>query len=804
MENNLNYRISSRLLVRLLPYLVHLNKIPYNNLSYFITVLFACIKGYKGEIFLDKFPRYTEAEGNHPKDDPFARLHDVIATCHTAGNSSPVENIEKLIADAAAYVVGVYIKQYEQKYQRYPEPDLSQQELAFNRFMEEIIALGVDVDIKQIFSQQINFDENSTNLDEAPLWRKPPRGFKRTTQAFIKMLDQVDRSHLHDDEAFILNAVARLYESIIDSYYDDNIAYVATQTFHSDSPAYKDKLNRMKLIRCLAGNLSDTKNYQSRVIGLLGEWGSGKSSLLRILKNELKVMNTTQPFVFGEFNAWAYGHCDNIQAGIAQEVLSAVTTVEKYEYPTPEKSGTLIYYFYCMWAGILNFIWRPIKSIFLRSWITLWYSIQAQKLKILKSAFVLVVALVPVLLTSYELDEDSFPWLSGLSNDDSILGNLVFQLLWGVGFGIFFLKEIRSLMANPLSKELMTYIRLPDYAKHLGEIPVMRKNIKVMSEIRLWRLCRKHRRMLFVVDDLDRCGPDEIVKVLEAVRLVLDLENVIVVIAIDQNIALAALSHHFKEFSRHHKLKSSHTVAREYLSKVINLPIVLTKPSDFDVENYLNDIWSESIRELQSATDADDKSKENIKSTVSATGLSSTSDMSSQSAVTNTTHQGNQSDQSDRTVTVKAISKEQQDSFIYWVNYFGLANPRQLKRLNNSYDLMRSYFDVWDKKAVSFQLKDNEPLLVYPMMLTLILMEYINDLGDPCERRLLKKKLFFDNESHAYSNITIFSGAVFDNKVIDSAFVDAYRQLQKEPQYRNLAVNVEAFVLPAIDDFGDA
>lgn len=585
-----------------------------------------------------------------------------------------------------------------------------------------------------------------------------------------------------------------------------NLPHGASNVSNKESPAKVDKLNRALLAEVLAKNLTHSENSHHRTIGLLGDWGSGKSTVLNLLKNKIRNRRGEQSFVFGEFNAWAYEHSDNIQAGIAQEVLNAVVTVEAYDVPARQRDEKkLAYWKRSIGSRVLNAIWHPIRSFALRSWITLLYALRTQKLQLLKSVVVLFVALLPGMLASQKIDPDWFSWLGELSGENkTLLDNLIFQLVWFVGFGVYFLKEIRSLMANPLSKELLTYIRLPDYAKHLGDIPVMRENIKVMCNIRLGHLCGKPKRMLFVVDDLDRCSHESIVKVLEAIRLVLELENVIVLIAIDQNIALAALSDHFKDFSEHHKLKNSHAIAREYLSKIINLPIVLAEPSETDVISYLNDLWPKLPEDTKIIKNVNENSQKISRDSVAELSRKNESfggDNVRSDIVTKVDNDKSALNKVERPPLVNALSGKHRASFIAWVTYFGLTNPRQLKRLNNSYDLMLGYLDYWDKEPVPFSFPKAKVEQAYPMLLTLILMEYLNSLEDLESRGRIWRKLFSDQSLVKFSpseNIAIVDAGVFDKQLVSTDFIKAYSEMLELQEYKGLPSKVEAFVLPAM------
>lgn len=688
------------------------------------------------------------------------------------------------------------------------------------------IRLSIYAALKLDFEEALSLTSaNIGDFSNSPLWHQIPEWYSDGVNKLADLIGKLPKTEKQKDQLKIIKTGLAFFQwSLKQSSAND---YLSTDIYDSDNPAITDKLNRQALADALAINLTHSANDHHRAIGLLGEWGSGKSTVLKLLKKKLKETHKEQPFVFGEFNAWAYEHSDNIQAGIAHEVLNAVASLE-VEDPLKKKAdvvnlgGPLHYAI----ERFNSWFWQHIKSVLFRTWITLWYSLKAQLFKLLKSLLLLFIALMPLVLPSpnasiptfppvttsglapmqnSEADRKLFPALSNWAErHGSLLGNSIFQLIWILGFGLYFLRQLPSLLANPLSKELLTYIRLPNYAKHLGDIPVMRENIKIMCDIRLGRLCGKPKRMLFVVDDLDRCSPESIVKVLEAVRLVLELKNVVVVVAIDQHIALAALSNHFKEFSPHHKLKNSHAIARAYLSKVINLPIVLTSPSRGDVENYMYHIWSSSPNSSMGGINAGFRPDTNLANPQRQLDKIKEADPQlDQAPVEGVRPKDNPEivSPSPRKNPIRSLSDDQRECFIYWVHYFGITNPRQLKRLNNSYDLMRNYFKRWDKHPVSFFFFDEKAQSVYPMLLTLILMECLNSLEDLDMRARLWRRLFSvdGNKSVITSgNITQVDPGIFDKAPIDLAFVTAYRKLLQLQDYKELEANVKAFVLPAM------
>ncbi|WP_111607035.1 P-loop NTPase fold protein, partial [Marinomonas arctica] len=262
------------------------------------------------------------------------------------------------------------------------------------------------------------------------------------------------------------------------------------------------------------------------------------------------------------FNAWEYEHTDNLQAGIAQEMIKALSSPE----PKP------VYWEKASW---------PLRKVLL----TARFALSLHGFKVLIPLSLFAASLAPLWVP------DSLK--GAFTSLVQPLGNGVASILpyaWVGAFLIPTFKKTKEVFAGPLAKELLTYLKLPDYGKHLGTIPVMREHIKKLTKVRLGN----EKRLLYVVDDLDRCGHKGIVKVLEAVRMVLDLDNVIVVIAVDQRIALAALALNYKELATQHHIEDPRLIARDYLAKIIHLPIVLTEPDEASVASYLANLWDET------------------------------------------------------------------------------------------------------------------------------------------------------------------------------------------------------------------
>jgi hypothetical protein len=83
-------------------------------------------------------------------------------------------------------------------------------------------------------------------------------------------------------------------------------------------------------------------------------------------------------------------------------------------------------------------------------------------------------------------------------------------------------------------------------------------------------------RIVLYIDDLDRCGPKQVVEVLQAVHLILALELFVVVVGVDPRWLLRALCSHYTDILDTEELADGWRVTPEdYLEKIINIPLVL-------------------------------------------------------------------------------------------------------------------------------------------------------------------------------------------------------------------------------------
>jgi hypothetical protein len=100
-------------------------------------------------------------------------------------------------------------------------------------------------------------------------------------------------------------------------------------------------------------------------------------------------------------------------------------------------------------------------------------------------------------------------------------------------------------------------------------------------------------RIILYIDDLDRCPPQRVVKVLAAVHLMLALPLFVVVVAVDPRWLLSSLHHHYQELftdagPTERSWGEDLATPLDYLDKIFQIPFAVAPLSDTAASGYLN------------------------------------------------------------------------------------------------------------------------------------------------------------------------------------------------------------------------
>jgi len=622
-------------------------------------------------------------------------------------------------------------------------------------------------------------DANHWNIDETEerflTWHKE---FEEVNGLEIKRNDSIGKI-LMSDEPQDLSGQYAYHEPLKKPPSPNTIKTASIANPTGDHATTKDALGREALVKALAAFL-DHKEYKGQnTIGLLGHWGAGKSSVLNMLEDALAenpqngFNKPKTKYLTATFNAWAYEHTDNIQAGLAQEVVSGLT--EKLSF---------------------------LKRIGLARR----FAKETQPLKYRMSVVGFIFVLLAAIVTGY-LGEET--WQSVGAAAGGLAATLLF--IW---------KLTNTVFAHPLADKLQTYLRLPSFGKHIGQLPVIQQQVKALCKLVLTpngkgngkMIMTNDKRLLLMIDDLDRCGEDGIVKTLEAVKLVMDLPNVTTIIAVDHRMALAALAVHYHNLAEKGSERTAHAIARDYLGKILTLPIQLDTPGDAEIGEYLDKVLFVNLEiedvstEFKSATsidgnDIDEPAEEAINSRPGGMGnidpvepADNFEDEAFNSGL------GSKQDseevvasKKERVLVGEVVkdSKEERDQFASLSKALKITNPRQLKRLHNSYRLLKAldFHQVGGDKGFYGAVHERLLAMIFWMEWISCLDKKARDKEEEFMRMPAYKESSLDGLNFSKSTYDMIKGMLFPHYALD----------ESSDSYDGLKERVKVFMLPFAD-----
>lgn len=409
-----------------------------------------------------------------------------------------------------------------------------------------------------------------------------------------------------------------------------------------DSATEEDSLGRTPLAEALAAMLAAKEQKSPFTFAILGEWGTGKSSLVRMITKNLKI-KAPETFEYVQFNAWAYESCHNMAAALAQEITSGLIN----------KRGLCDKVFLSF-----KFAWR------------------SRKFDIIWAILFLIVSVISAFYLIKYFNQEQISNFLGISIGlPSALAAL---------FAIY--KIFSEIMKHPFATHLKTFTSLPKFREHFGLTQNIKEEIILLCKMVL-NDEKANKRLFIFIDDLDRCRPSQILNVLEAVGLVTSIENVFVVLAIDPRILIESAKYFQRETNREPGLDID-ILARDYLGKIFQLLVSLDKPEKETISNFISSRLFHNVEYNEPVNTNTDQTVLNSKYGITAQEENTKipeKDSSSKPGV-NLIVKTNESPNSFK------FLPNTPDEMLYFIEsseLFDIKNPRQLIRLHNSYNLLK-------------------------------------------------------------------------------------------------------------------
>lgn len=298
-------------------------------------------------------------------------------------------------------------------------------------------------------------------------------------------------------------------------------------------------------------------------IGILGTWGSGKSSMMKMIEDRLqgRDRNPEVRVVCVKFNAWQHTDAAKVWSVLVRDVL----------HELEKRAG---------FVGRLRFIAT-------RGWASGYRMVRTRALP-----FAAAVATGAVLLALNGFFPDLLPQ------------NATVAVAGGSGLSatlLFF--ELVKASRTPASQQVARFFAETDLHREPDYLSEIERDMKTLTELigapqtasrrstvdRVLRVIGFGRqapfRVVIFIDDLDRCLPDQAVDVLEAVKLVLNQELFVTFIGVDTRVLAKAVENRYGDVLP----ESLHAggPGMEYLEKIIQLPFYI---ANTDLRGYLRSL----------------------------------------------------------------------------------------------------------------------------------------------------------------------------------------------------------------------
>jgi photosystem II stability/assembly factor-like uncharacterized protein len=313
----------------------------------------------------------------------------------------------------------------------------------------------------------------------------------------------------------------------------------------SDNPIGPGDLDALGLGEIALGLSQFFRNLDTKpplTVGILGEWGQGKSSVMRLLEVDLRKNSVHAVW----FNAWHYQKEDHLLAYLLE-------AIRKQAVPKLQTLHGLRF---------------RIRLLGLRGAKDRWTA----------AALLLLVAFCIGLLQHSEFSGRLGGWSTSLlSFSPDALKQLT---VLGFSLGTFLLASrqiygaLKAFHVNPASliKQAAGSISIKD----LGEKTSLR--MAFASEFNDVTRALEPYRLVIFIDDLDRCNPGSVTQVLEAINFLTSAGDCFVVMGLAKKQVEASVGLSFKDVAEEmgtsvDAKEKRRTYAEQYLRKLINLEV---------------------------------------------------------------------------------------------------------------------------------------------------------------------------------------------------------------------------------------
>jgi hypothetical protein len=307
----------------------------------------------------------------------------------------------------------------------------------------------------------------------------------------------------------------------------------------NDQVAKVDLLGFRDYVVAFADLIESPHTEPPITIGIYGAWGSGKSFLLQGIEDELlerqgrRDAGDSAPRVHVvRFNAWEYSSSAAIWPSLVRKIVVCVQKELRWKFP----------------GRFVRKLWRNLR-----------WEVRQERAKILGALVTAALLLAGVL---WQFDFEPVP---------------LFAAAAGLGLAGL-IKVVADTLLNPLSRWMTAVLKSGEYGEPVGLMNRIQDDLEQLSK----QLTDENGRFVVMIDDLDRCEPDKVVEVLQAINLLLNFESFIVCLGIDARLVTGAIEKHYAGL-----LGAAGASGYEYLDKIVQIPFRIPRPNATEVQTFI-------------------------------------------------------------------------------------------------------------------------------------------------------------------------------------------------------------------------
>jgi hypothetical protein len=342
----------------------------------------------------------------------------------------------------------------------------------------------------------------------------------------------------------------------------------------SDAPSANDLLGFRRLADPLAGRIAEVPISDTPwTIGLFGEWGAGKTSFMLMVDDSLRRRSIESVW----FNAWKYSHEETLWTALLQTVLDR-TRISGPAWRRPIVAFRLWLLTLDVRAGTWEVV-RKVGSLVLRL-----------------SLFILAVIFAASALSGGSGAASSAAhsllasqsWSKGILDQNWVRGILAFLAFLLAGPSILW-----KAFDPHLRIDYTKFARTKSYAERIAFIDEFSAHLQ-----RIVRISGHGKPLVVMIDDLDRCLPEQVLQIIDAVKMFLDVPGCVFLLAVDRDIIEDAVELKYAEGTSGPRLRK---LRETYAERIIQMPLSLPPALPGIARNFVRNLAGEDADVMECA-----------------------------------------------------------------------------------------------------------------------------------------------------------------------------------------------------------